>query len=117
MKQNTISEFEALNNAINSLNLKDYQVLCDNNKKNPRYCFRTPEGKCLTGWWDYEQLNHFIMGYGKALKTIAQVSEYKIALHGDNVYIKGKSGIISKVTDTRWVHDKELIGELENKFN
>jgi len=117
MKQNNISEFEALTNAIKSNNLTGFTIkeYIPPSCRNVKYVLVDDTGTSLTGTWDYEKVNHFIMGYGKALKS-KQQPIYKIVLHDDYVYIKGHSGLISVVTDTRLVHDKDLITELEPKF-
>jgi hypothetical protein len=64
---------------------------------------------------DHDEIEWETIEYFDAEDT--NVPKYKIVLHGDNVYIKGQSGLISKVTDTRLVHDKNLIAELESLFN
>jgi hypothetical protein len=72
--KNNPAEIEALNNALISLGLTDYEILKDEMTGN-RYCLRQLKNggmKCLTGWWNYEQLNHYIMGYGKAFHTFAK---------------------------------------------
>lgn len=61
------NELEALNNALKSFNLKGYDVFGSHTRKY-QYCLLDDKATYLTGFWNYEQLNHFIMGYGKASK-------------------------------------------------
>lgn len=63
-------ELQALNNAVNSLNLTGFTVHVDQTKKG-KYLLIDNEGTSLTGYWDYKALNHFIMGYGKAYNKFA----------------------------------------------
>ncbi len=63
--KNKVTELQALENALQSLNLHGYTVHKDVTRK-AAYFLRDPEGYSLTGCWDYVRLNHFIMGYGKA---------------------------------------------------
>lgn len=65
MKQNIENELQALTNALISFGLANYEIL-DSELGRNKYCLRDSNHKCLTGWWNYDQLNHFIMGYGKA---------------------------------------------------
>jgi len=73
MKQynSTISELEALNNALNSYNLNGYQIhkyWADDKRKTKQMYFLTDDkGTSLTGHWYYTEIQHFIMGYGKAI--------------------------------------------------
>lgn len=67
-KQNWEQEKQALENALNSYNLKGYEIWVDHHgfRGNKTYFLRDSEGNRITGSWKYENLNHFIMGYGKA---------------------------------------------------
>ena len=60
------TEFEALNNALNSFELWGYKIHINRDSK--KYVLVDDKGMSLTGEWDYVRLNHFIMGYGKAFK-------------------------------------------------
>lgn len=64
MKQDN-NELQALENAVNNLNLKGHKVYPAQGYK-AKYFLRDNEGNTITGSWDYTRLNHFIMGYGKA---------------------------------------------------
>jgi len=64
MKQDN-NELQALENAVNNLNLQGHKVFPAQGYK-AKYFLRDNEGNTLTGSWDYTRLNHFIMGYGKA---------------------------------------------------
>lgn len=62
------NELQALKNALESLNLKGYEVWPNHNgfRSKTTFLLRDDEGNSLTGSWTYSNLNHFIMGYGKA---------------------------------------------------
>lgn len=68
--KNIENELQALNNAINYHNLAGYTVHqrfeTDKRKKVGKYFIMDDKGTSITGTWDYDQLNHFILGYGKA---------------------------------------------------
>lgn len=59
------NEMHNFQNALNSFGLKGYKVYNEPGRK-PRYFLRDNEGISITGYLDYTQLNHFILGYGKA---------------------------------------------------
>lgn len=59
---------QSLKNALVSFNLKGYEVLESPIKDRETYILRDKNGTSLTGYWSYKELNHFIMGYGKAFK-------------------------------------------------
>lgn len=60
-----MNENSALQNALNSFKLKGYNVV-ESQLKKATYILVNDKGIRITGNWDYEKLNHFIMGYGKA---------------------------------------------------
>jgi hypothetical protein len=63
-------KLQALQNAVTSLKLTGFEVLSAAPIQKGKYCLRDSNQKCLTGWWDYNSLNHFILGYGKAWERI-----------------------------------------------
>ena len=67
MKQKWEHELQALKNALESLNLTGHGITLVGHK----FVFTDETGLCLTGTWDYKSVNHFIMGYGVALKRAA----------------------------------------------
>lgn len=69
MKKNYEAELEALNNALYSLNLTGYKIFQSHTRKY-QFCLIDDKGNYLTGCWNYEQLNHFIVGYGKAFNKL-----------------------------------------------
>ena len=66
----SVRELQALKNALTSFNLTGYEVLQTPLNKRHTYILRDDKGTSLTGYWTYDQLNHFILGYGKALKAL-----------------------------------------------
>lgn len=73
--KNIENELQALRNAIDSLNLKGYTVhetFLGNGKSTGKYYLRNDEGISITGTWGYTELNHFILGYGKAMKAFKE---------------------------------------------
>jgi hypothetical protein len=70
---NPTQEQIALENALNSYNLKGFKIV--SLRKN-KYTLLDDKGNSITGYWSYDNLNHFIMGYGKA-KDKGLVSEDK----------------------------------------
>lgn len=71
MKKNYETELEALNNALDSLNLMGYKIFQSHSRKY-QFCLIDDKGNYLTGFWNYVNLNHFIMGYGKAFNKQKQ---------------------------------------------
>lgn len=63
-----MNEISALQNALNSLKLKDYRVI-ESKQKKATYILVNDKGISITGNWNYEKINHFIMGYGKAKES------------------------------------------------
>lgn len=65
-------ELQALKNALISLNLKGYEIWANHNgfRSKTTFLLRDDEGNSIAGSWNYDRLNHFIMGYGKALNRI-----------------------------------------------
>lgn len=61
----THNGLQSLKNGLNHFKLTGYEVhqFQDKNK----YTLNDNTGTSLTGWWDYDKLNHFILGYGKAV--------------------------------------------------
>ena len=72
-------ELQSLKNIVRNLNLKGCEVFVNHNggRKKQTYFLRDATGNTITGSWDYTQLNHFIMGYGKANNELkAQCETY-----------------------------------------
>ena len=63
------NELQALKNALDNCNLKGYEIFQSHTRKY-QYCLIDDKGNYLTGFWNYVSLNHFIMGYGKALNKL-----------------------------------------------
>ena len=68
------NELQALNNIVTNLNLTGCTVHVNHNggRKKETYFLRDSEGGTLTGSWTYDRLNHFIMGYGKAISHLSE---------------------------------------------
>jgi hypothetical protein len=64
------NELQALKNALTSFNLKGYEVWPNHNgfRSKTTFLLRDEEGNSITGSWNYDRLNHFILGYGKAFE-------------------------------------------------
>jgi len=64
------NELQALKNALISFNLKGFEVWPNHNgfRSKTTFLLRDDSGTSITGSWNYDRLNHFILGYGKALK-------------------------------------------------
>ncbi len=62
-------ELQALNNALQHLKMEGYNVRVNHNgfRGKATFLLLDAEGTSLTGSWSYDRLNHFIMGYGKAI--------------------------------------------------
>jgi hypothetical protein len=84
-------ELQAMQNAIISFKMYGYEVIPNHNgfRKKTTFFLRDDKGHSLTGSWNYGQLNHFIFGYGKALKNIST-----------NEIIKGLSEMIDSQKQT-----------------
>jgi len=87
MKSKTVTwqmEYEALFNALRSNKLDGYEIrVQDNNDARKKTTFYLIDDTKLsiTGCWSYEKLNHFIMGYGKAMKKINAATESGSNMH------------------------------------
>ena len=68
MKQDWEAELKSLKTAVESLNLKGYDVWVNHNgfRGKKTFFLKDEEGMSITGSWNYRDLNHFILGYGKA---------------------------------------------------
>lgn len=68
-----LHEFTALHNCLNHYNLTGYQIheyfQQDKRRTKQMYFLTDEKGVSLTGHWEYLELNHFIMGYGKGIAT------------------------------------------------
>lgn len=83
------NELEALNNCLNHYNLTGYKIhkyyQQDKRIKTNLYFLTDTKGTSLTGHWDYSQLNHFIMGYGKAYKNYEPMLAETVKEISDNL--------------------------------
>ena len=66
------NELESLSNCISSYKLTGFTIheyfQQDKRKTKPLYFLADGKGNTLTGYWEFSQLNYFIMGCGKAIK-------------------------------------------------
>ena len=63
------NELQALRNALNSLELIGYNVYWyDEPRRKNKYFLVDDKGTSITGSWEYDKINHFILGYGKAIE-------------------------------------------------
>lgn len=71
------SELQSLKTAVVSLNLEGYEVRPNHNgfRNKTTYFLSDEKGTSITGSWNYTELNHFILGYGKACKKLKQQHE------------------------------------------
>ena len=62
------SELQSLKNAVINLKLTGYDVWVNHNgfRGKKTFSLRDDTGTPITGSLDYNNLNHFILGYGKA---------------------------------------------------
>jgi len=85
MKQETTkkaaweNELQALKNLVGNLGLKGFEVFVNHNgfRKKQTYFLRDETGNTITGSWAYPYLNHYIMGYGKAIQK-AKILEAEV---------------------------------------
>lgn len=66
-----MTQLEALQNAANSVNLdglKVYQKFFEDKRRTEQKFFLTLNGACISPVLDYTNLNHFILGFSKAIK-------------------------------------------------
>ncbi len=78
VKYTNKAELEALTNALDSYGLQGYKIKEFKLRiRNPNYLLVDDEGVSLTGYWTFEQLNHFIMGYGKAFNKFNPAKKRK----------------------------------------
>jgi len=83
-KSNWEGELKSLQTAVISLNLKGYEVCPNHNgfRGKTTFFLRDNTGISITGSWNYTELNHFILGYGKAYNkfvpdfSVKMLSEY-----------------------------------------
>jgi hypothetical protein len=60
------NEMQSLNNLLISFKLKGYKILRNYNYKTRKYFVFDSNGDSITGSWGYNEINHFLLGYGKA---------------------------------------------------
>ena len=82
--ENNNEELTALTNSLNFYKLEGYKIheyyQQDKRIKNKLYFLTDEKGKSLTGYWRYIEINHFIHGYGEALKTYDKLKEENAAM-------------------------------------
>jgi hypothetical protein len=64
-----ITEFQALKNFADNLNLTVHKYYSEDARKNVKY-FIQKENITISPKLDFEQLNHFMLGYSVAIKQI-----------------------------------------------
>lgn len=65
-----ITELEALQNAADDLNLTVYEHYTNDKRQTVKKYFAAQEKMSVSPVLDYDQLNHFLLGWRKCLKTI-----------------------------------------------
>ena len=63
------TEKESLQNAANQVELLIHEKYQDDKRKTKKMYFATKNGFSVSPVLDYEQLNHFILGWIKCIKT------------------------------------------------
>ena len=71
----SITEIQALTNAVNSCKIETMQVkekYFEDKRKSTKKYYLTINNACISPVLDYDQMNHFILGFSKAreLKNI-----------------------------------------------
>ena len=68
-----LRELASLKNAVDDLPGYDVKQLfeADKRKTTGKFYLTDEKGVSITGAWNYTELNHFILGYKKALKRIS----------------------------------------------
>jgi hypothetical protein len=82
-------ELQSLRNALSSLNLTGYEIFQSQTSKY-QYCLIDDRANYLTGFWNYTNLNHFIMGYGKAVNERQKLLDSNRDLQAYADYVKRK---------------------------
>lgn len=69
-------QIEALNNSLNYHNLTGFKIheywQQDKRVKKKLYFLTDGKGNSLTGHWESSEINHFILGYGKAINKLIE---------------------------------------------
>ena len=79
-----ITEIEALQNAANSCNIEALKVntkYFEDKRKSIQKYFLTINGVSISPILDYEQMNHFILGFSKAMKFNLEPIQTKTPLN------------------------------------
>lgn len=77
----TLTELEALQNHVNSIKkdgLKVHEYYQEDKRLKTKKYFITDNGTTITGRLDYEQMNHFLLGYNVAIHTLIRLSGLKL---------------------------------------
>lgn len=102
------AQLEALNNSLTHFNLTGYKIYkyYQQNKRKIKslYFLTDPKGTSLTGHWDYSQLNHFIVGYGRAVNE----NKYEKLKEERDLLLAASKAVLNN-----W--DERLMGEMEVK--
>jgi len=69
-KQETITEIQALQNAANDLNLTIYEKQTQDKRKTVKLYFANRGNETVSPNLDYENLNHFLLGWRNCVKSI-----------------------------------------------
>ncbi len=84
-QEKNANQLQALKNAILHYGLDGYQVHerfdDDRRRTMAKYLLADDKGTSLTGEWTYDQLNHFISGYGKAKTEALKIHHEKATKH------------------------------------
>ena len=71
LKDKIMTELQALENAVKSVGLNGLQVheyMQTDKRKTTKLYFLTHLGSAISPRLDYENMNHFILGFGRGLK-------------------------------------------------
>jgi DNA-binding protein Fis len=66
----TITELTALQNFADSLNLKVHEKCTQDKRQSIKRYFASLNGLCISPVLDYEQLNHFFIGWSNSIKYL-----------------------------------------------
>ena len=70
-----ITELEALQNAADDLNLTVYEKITNDKRRTVKTYFANNGDETVSPVLDYEQLNHFLLGWRKCLKQLNKKHE------------------------------------------
>lgn len=64
------TEIEALQNAANNINLTIHERITSDKRKTVKYYFANRGNETVSPTLDYENMNHFLLGWNKCVKYI-----------------------------------------------